>query len=169
MIAFQQGEDGVGGDPVALFTHTWPWSACRRSGYNGIALPRTGCLFKYLGGWLGIDYTLGTSLDVGSRIGQVHAAFGQLTHVWKSRQISRATKARLFKACVTPVLLYGSQCWTLSAGLIRQLSRAYMSFVRRCLCITFDPNTEVRYTHAQMLHMLGVPSLLTLLQQRLAM
>ena len=135
---------------------------------NGIALPKTGC-FKYLGGWLGIDYTLGTSMDVNSRIGQANAVFGQLTHVWRSRQISRATKARLFKACVVPVLLYGSECWALSAGLIRQLARTYMSFVRRCLCITFDPNTEVRYTHAQMLHMLGVPSLLTLLQQRLAM
>ncbi|CAE7277369.1 RTase [Symbiodinium sp. CCMP2456] len=55
---------------------------------NGIALPKTGC-FKYLGGWLGIDYTLGTSLDVSSRIGQANAAFGQLTHVWRSRQISR--------------------------------------------------------------------------------
>ena len=129
-------------------------------------LPRT-ALFRYLGSYIGSDSSLGTDFDVTKRIGLAHGAFNHLDHAWSSSQLSRRTKAKMLLACIAPVLLYGSEHWSLTAARVRKLSSTWMSFVRRCLRLNSRAAWEQHTSHAALLQALGVPSLLTLLQRRL--
>ena len=144
-----------------------PLPGCRVLLVRGQGIPKTG-VFKYLGSFIGIDDTLGTTMDVAQRVGLAHAAFGKLRHAWRSSAISYSTKAKLLQSCVGPILLFGSEHLTLRAEHVRALSRAWMSFVRQCLRLSWQQQRDQRLTHEAMLSRLGVPSMLTMLQQRLA-
>ena len=39
-------------------------------------------------------------------------AFGSLSKIWKSKSISRKTKARLYMAIVISLMLYNAEVWT---------------------------------------------------------
>src|SRR6218665_3151923 len=67
--------------------------------------------FVYLGGLITEDGRC--EEDVKRRIGLTCAAFGGLGKMWKEKSISIATKMKLYYALVVPVLLYGSECWSL--------------------------------------------------------
>ena len=67
--------------------------------------------------------------EIRRRLALAHSAFGRLGNAWRRRSISLTLKLRLLNALVLPVLLYGSESWTLSAescGLID-------AFHRKCL------------------------------------
>ena len=71
-----------------------------------------------------------TTSDVARRIGLASSAFGRLIPtVWSKRSISRAIKARLYKALIVPIATYASETWTLRASETRKLE----SFEMRCL------------------------------------
>lgn len=111
-------------------------------------------------GGIAIDSQLGNSADVSWRVALAYGAFGQVRRLWKS-SLSRKTKAGIFVSCVASTLLWGSEHWTLQAPYVRRLNGTYMTFV-------IDPFWESLGSHADLLQLLGVPSLLTLLQRRLA-
>ena len=50
--------------------------------------------------------------------------------IWRCRYLCRRTKLRVFRALVMPVLLYGSETWTLSSALESRLD----AFCNRSLC-----------------------------------
>lgn len=56
--------------------------------------------------------------DVKFRIGLTSAVFGRLSKMWRMSSPSSArTKLKLYRAFVTPVLLYGSKCcWCIQQG-----------------------------------------------------
>ena len=83
--------------------------------------------FTYLGSV--IDTRGGTDQDIRIRIGKAAAAFGMLKDVWKAKDISTATKLRIFSACVKSVLLYGAETWRTTKELIHKLQ----TFVNKCL------------------------------------
>ncbi len=102
---------------------------------------RTGCLcpwmsvalewvkeFPYLGSLMSES---GRSHDeVDRRITSASKAFGALRRaVYKDHTLSVKTKRSIYDACVLPVLLYGSECWT---PLRRDLKRLN-SFHHRCV------------------------------------
>ena len=123
--------------------------------------------FRYLGSLVGCDKTCGTAADAQRRCALGHAAFGKLRHVWRSSETSRSTKARLLMACVSTVLLYGSdQSWTLTLALTRKLHNAWMSFVRRALRLRFQHVRDLHLDNNALLQRLDVPSLHTMLLQR---
>uniref|UniRef100_A0A914XBV3 Reverse transcriptase domain-containing protein n=1 Tax=Plectus sambesii TaxID=2011161 RepID=A0A914XBV3_9BILA len=69
--------------------------------------------FKYLGSLVQEKKTA-SSVKVYSWIGQATAAFASLKWcVWKKLNISAKTKIHLFRSLVLPILLYGSEMWTL--------------------------------------------------------
>ncbi|KAL5255629.1 hypothetical protein ACHWQZ_G011010 [Mnemiopsis leidyi] len=64
--------------------------------------------FKYLG-----SYLADSKQDFNTRKGMAWTACMKLQKVWTSG-ISEHLKVKFFKACVEPVLLYGSETWTLN-------------------------------------------------------
>ena len=68
--------------------------------------------FTYLGSILSIDG--GAEKDIRSRLNKARNAFRSMGTVWKSSQYTVNTKIKLYKTCILPVLLYGSECWTVS-------------------------------------------------------
>lgn len=87
--------------------------------------------------------------------------------MWKTSVVSRRTKARLLLTCVATVLLYGSETWSLGHALSRRLHNTWMSCVRRALGVRQPVMTNDRLTNADMLRRIGLPSIHTLLAQRM--
>eukprot|EP00435_Cladocopium_sp_Y103_P064889 s465_g26.t1 len=134
---------------------------------SGVPIAKT-YSFRYLGSLLHADRSCGVPADVSRRISLAHAAFGKLRHIWRSHEVSLRTKARLLQASVAPVLLFGSECWSLSSALTRRLHICWMSFVRRALRLRFGDLQNQNLSNTDLLQRLGVPSLQTLLAKRAA-
>lgn len=71
----------------------------------------------------------GTERDVESRINKARGAFSQLKSLWRSSNISRTTKIRIFNTNVKTVLLYGCETWKVTKGISHKLQ----VFVNNCL------------------------------------
>uniref|UniRef100_A0A8D9ADY8 Craniofacial development protein 2 n=1 Tax=Cacopsylla melanoneura TaxID=428564 RepID=A0A8D9ADY8_9HEMI len=83
--------------------------------------------FQYLGSI--VTETGGTDEDVLQRIKKAKAAFAQLRPIWRSHQLRRHTKLKIFETNVKSVLLYGCQTWKVSQKITGQLQ----VFINRCL------------------------------------
>jgi hypothetical protein len=75
--------------------------------------------FKYLG-----SYIADSRKDFNTRKGMAWTACIKLQKVWTSG-ISEHLKIKFFKACVEPVLLYGSETWTLNRQFEKCLNGCY--------------------------------------------
>ncbi len=79
---------------------------------NGIA--RFTKKFKYLGFHLTPEFT--STAEVDKSFAAAASAFGQLRiTVFGSKNILYTVKAKIYNALILSLLLYGSECWTLSA------------------------------------------------------
>lgn len=83
--------------------------------------------FPYLGSNIAPDG--GARDDVDLRITKARAAFASLNKIWRSSQLTRSTKLRIFNSNVKSVLLYGCETWLVSRVICRKLQ----TFVNRCL------------------------------------
>lgn len=83
--------------------------------------------FNYLGSIL--TATGGSEIDINNRMKKARQAFGALNNVWKSSQIKRSTKIRIFNSNVKSVLLYGCETWNTSTKTLGRVQ----AFVNRCL------------------------------------
>ena len=71
----------------------------------------------------------GSSQEVTRRIGLAHGVMDSLnTSIWRCRCLCRRTKIQIFKSLVIPVLLYGSETWTVNTALKRRID----GFGTRC-------------------------------------
>ena len=70
--------------------------------------------FTYLGAV--VSKTGGGSEDIKSRIKKARCAFNRLWKIWRSGQLSHATKTRIFKPNVMAVLYYGCETWKMTKG-----------------------------------------------------
>ena len=104
---------------------------------NGEDLPTTE-EFTYLGSTVRHDGGAGS--DIRNRLNKARNAFRMLNNVWKSSQYSTETKLRLYQSCVLSTLLYGSECWRMTASDLNQLSTFHTKNLRRILRI-FWPET----------------------------
>jgi len=93
--------------------------------------------FTYLGSVVSISG--GTEEDVTARLGKARSTFARLKPVWKSNAYSRATKLRIYKSNVLPVLLYGAECWRMTAKDLSRLSTFHTTCLRRIMRV-FWPN-----------------------------
>ena len=75
--------------------------------------------------------------DVRRRIGIAKSAFTSLEKVLKSRDIKLQLRIRVLKCYVWSTLLYGSETWTLTSDLMKQLEATEMWFLRRMLRISY--------------------------------
>ena len=101
--------------------------------------------FCYLGGM--ISSSGGSEQDVNRRLGLANAVVTSLDRsIWSSRYLRRGTKVRLFRALVVPVLLYGSETWTLTVALERRLNSFCTRTLRRIMGYRWDdfvPNVRL--------------------------
>ena len=83
--------------------------------------------FTYLGSV--VSKGGGTEEDVNSRIRKARHAFIILRNIWKSSNISRNTKLKIFNSNVKSILLYGAETWRMTVNIKKKLQ----SFINRCL------------------------------------
>ena len=88
--------------------------------------------FKYLGGF--VNQALKT--EITARIQATSHAFNSLKQrVFDSHDLSTNTKISLYKQCLLPILLYGSETWTLYQQEIKQLRTIQQRHLRSILKI----------------------------------
>ena len=74
--------------------------------------------------------------EVKNRITKACAAFGKLRYnVWNRDGLSLATKNKVYRTAIIPVLLYASKTWTVYSRHIKQLNQFHMSRLRSLLWI----------------------------------
>lgn len=83
--------------------------------------------FSYLGSIISTDG--GADADVASRINKARHAYASLGRVWRSSQISKKHKLRIFNTSVKSVLLYGSETWKVTNTITNKLQ----VFLNKCL------------------------------------
>ena len=91
---------------------------------NGITIKRV-VDFKYLGA-----HIVDSQKDFNIRKAMAWDACNKLDKIWQSN-ITNALKVQTFKTLVEPVLLYGSETWTLSTRLEKRLDGCYTNLLRR--------------------------------------
>ena len=78
--------------------------------------------FSYLGFHINREQSMEDEIE--TRLSKAASAFNMLRHViWHRKVMSVEAKLRIFRTCVLPVLLYGSEVWTTtveSAGVIQK-------------------------------------------------
>ena len=80
-----------------------------------------------------------------------------------SPNLSVNTKRAVYNACVNSMLLYGSETWTTYAGQERRLNTFHPRIIHRIMCISWQD----KLTNADVLSRAGLPSMYTLLRQRI--
>ena len=87
--------------------------------------------FVYSGGVITKDGRC--TRDVKRRISLASAMFGTMNKIWRSNNITTATKVKLYGTFVIPVIIYGSECWCLRKEDEMRILVAEMSWLRRIL------------------------------------
>ena len=89
--------------------------------------------FIYLGTKITSDCS--SDSEIIRRLQLARGSFGRLHPVWRHRNIQLATKIRLLNSVVLPVLLYGSDTWTLSFEQTRRIDAFHRNCIRNILGI----------------------------------
>jgi hypothetical protein len=99
--------------------------------------------FKYLGSMLVNDGKL--EVELAARKTKVVFRYRQFGKMWAARHLSVATKMMCYRAYVLPILLFGSETWSLSQAQLLVLERVHTSCLRSILCVRLsDSNAHVR-------------------------
>ena len=83
--------------------------------------------YKYLG-----SHIQNSEKDFNIRKGIAWTACNKMNKIWKS-DLARDFKIRIFRVLIEPILLYGSETWTLSARQQRRLDGCYTRLLMRVL------------------------------------
>ena len=81
--------------------------------------------YKYLG-----SYISSSQKDFATRKGMAWSACNDLRKIWTS-DLDNILKIQIFRATVEPILLYGSETWTLSSKLEKRLDGTYTRLLMR--------------------------------------
>ena len=76
----------------------------------------------------------GSDADIKTRIGKARGAFVALNNIWKSKQITKKNKLRLFNSNVKSVLMYGSETWRYTKTNMKRIQ----TFINTCLRKIFE-------------------------------
>ena len=100
--------------------------------------------FKYLGAW-----TSSSLQDIRTRKAQAWKACNKLRRIWKSN-LPRSSKIRLFQATVESILLYGSESWTITSTIRKQLDGCYTRLLRSALDISWKSHTSNKVLYGEL-------------------
>jgi len=116
--------------------------------------------FTYLGSL--IDSHGGGRTECLRRIGMASSCMRDLAAVWKQKHLSLQTKLRLYSSLVTPVLLYGSDTWTLNKSELSKLQAFHMRNQRLIMNIKWYDKVRNVEIAAQT----GLPHIGTIIQRQ---
>ncbi|CAF4465014.1 unnamed protein product [Rotaria socialis] len=86
----------------------------------------------YVDDLIPIDQRLDNEIE--GRLTKATAAFYMLRSViWYRKSVSVNAKLRIFRVCVLPVLLYGSEVWALTIAQENRINIFYMKYLRKIL------------------------------------
>ena len=71
-------------------------------------------------------------------------AFGSLSKIWKSKSISRKTKARLYMAIVISLMLYNAEVWTPKKQDIKALEAAHFRMLRSMMNVRKEERVKMK-------------------------
>jgi len=91
---------------------------------------------RHAGNYLGSCVAM-SSRDINIRKAQAWTAINKLRIIWNAPQLSRELKIRIFRATVEAILLYGSQCWTLTVAQERSLDGTFIRLLCKALNILY--------------------------------
>ena len=80
--------------------------------------------------------------DLKNRLSKARGAFVRLKKTWRSNNISRRTKLKLFKTLVVPVLLYGSETWKMNKRENKEVDVFQNKCLRQILQIHWEDHTS---------------------------
>jgi exonuclease III len=110
--------------------------------------------FRYLGCYVTRDQSIEKELE--TRLAKASTAFNMLRHViWCRKTVSIEAKLRIFRTCVLPVLLYGSEIWSTTAAQEQLLNTFYF----KCLRTLIGVNLGDHMPNEQLLQLTGQPHL----------
>jgi hypothetical protein len=114
--------------------------------------------FKYLGAI--IDHSLTSEPDIDKRIANASAAFGALRPcIFAKKGVSRRVKGMIYSSLVIAILLYGSECWSVTEELLRRL-RAFHNKCARIMCqITMHHTIKHHIKTIDLFKQLGIRSI----------
>ena len=85
--------------------------------------------------------------DLKNRISKARGAFVRLKKTWRSSNISRKTKLKLFKTLVVPVILYGCETWKMNKGDNKVLDVFQNKCLRQILRIRWEEHVTTEELH----------------------
>ena len=91
--------------------------------------------FEYLGAVYNLHALCDSEIE--QRLIRGHERMGQLTRLWKSREISNRLKARLIQTLVWPIVTYGSESWTIKKHMSENIEAFEMWRYRRAMRISY--------------------------------
>ena len=93
--------------------------------------------YKYLGA-----YISSSEKDFATRNGMAWSACNDMHKIWSS-QLSNNIKVKIFRATIEPILLYGSETWTLSRKLEKRLDGTYTRLLRRAQNLSWKSHPSI--------------------------
>ena len=118
------------------------------------------CLSYLLEEWLGWSLAIPVLGKVMGHVyvmwrGEAVGRFKQFEKMWGTKHLSLATKVKCYKAYVLPILLFGSECWSLTKVQSQKLERVHSSCLRSILGVRLSD----RHTNEHIRKSCGVATL----------
>ena len=112
----------------------------------------------------------GATSDISHRLQATSVAYSHLKPIWNSRALSFKLKIQLFSAVIASILLYNSECWTITHDDLCRLK----SFCFRCLrhltrptrCSGQPANFVDKVSKQTVFDVAKVPTITSLLRER---
>ena len=102
--------------------------------------------YVYLG-----SYISSSEKDFSVRKGMAWSACNDMYKIWTSK-LPRRIKIEIFRATIEPILLYGSETWTLSRKLEKRLDGTYTRLLMRAQNISWGRHASVSDIYGNLLH-----------------
>jgi len=101
-------------------------------------------LFKYLGNMISYE----GELDIDNKLNNFLKITGILNNVFRPQKPLKKTRIKQHNTLALPVLLYGSETWTVKARDARRITVAEMKYMRRTAGYTWD-RLQNKYTNCK--------------------
>ena len=96
--------------------------------------------------YLGIMISYEKELDIGNKLHNDLKITGILNNVFRPQKILKKTRIKLYNTLALPVLLYGSETWTIKTRDARRITAAEMKYMRTAeyTWTDYKTNTQIR-------------------------
>jgi hypothetical protein len=115
--------------------------------------------FKYLGATITADNSVGN--EIRERIMAGNRCYFALHGVFKSRNISRRSKLVVYRTVVRPVVMYGSETWTLLCRDEELLRRWERKILRKIFGPLYDGGTWRIRTNSELYELYNAPDIIS--------